>query len=71
MVIFLTLGKKNKRLGLEDAIKTATRNLERLANPKVNVANFHCRCDSESLLHDNLITTATVVLIAAWGMVLE
>ena len=32
----LILGKKNKRLGLEDAIKRGNRDFERLANPKVN-----------------------------------
>ena len=52
LVIFLTLGKKNKRLGLEDAVKRANRDLEKLANPKVTALTCCC-CDTEILWHDN------------------
>ena len=65
LVNFLTLGKKNKRLGLEDAIKTANRDLEKLANPKVTSLlafvvtqklwhdNFNNNCDSNANCEGN------------------
>ena len=35
---YFNVGKKNKKLGLEDAVKRAKRDLDKMVNPKVSLA---------------------------------